>query len=559
MNKVDNAEQLSRMKSLMNYGLKTEGKEMSYSSIEYQKLGADGKVYGIIREGSKYYIKSADDKKNLVKEDFNYIGGFRNRKDNEYNSFANAQKNFDLKLRSINEAMGNRNFSVESWDLDKKENVVVEASAKMQNEILRERQIMKNVAAINEKKEIDQSICDSQKDNMKCDAHETGEAKDGVFDQKSELPKEMTEQKVNEEEVLGWHDSNGNPKNDHYMDTSHGTEIGSSMPFDDAKGKQIDGQGGTSETGELKDGTVEEGVSMHDTDDQNKPAPGTGEVGDNNPFDGEKGKQIDEALDIDDEIDDADVEGGDDVDLDGELDTTGEDPLGAEDGLGDEEDLAGAEDDLAGAEDDLAGAEEDEDVYEDDVESRLGALEDIIQQIADKLGVGTPAVDADSYEEDDLYGGEGEDDFGDEEDFGGEDDLDDEEPIEDEFDMEPTMAESRKNVRIFESPGYRRLKNQRRLNEDDMKAFSDAGRVPAGNINKLNVYGKHPAYQKKVMELPPKDFTEKPGNYDMNDDSVKNDAPYGEKIGSSYPFTITPDKINNAISETLIRHGLKKK
>lgn len=92
-----------------------------------------------------------------------------------------------------------------------------------------------------------------------------------------------------------------------------------------------------------------------------------------------------------------------------------------------------------------------------------------------------------------------------------------------------------------------------------MKAFSDAGRVPSGNINKLNVYGKHPAYQKKVMELPPKDFTEKPGNYDMNDDSVKNDAPYGEKIGSSYPFTITPEKINNAISETLIRHGLKKK
>ncbi len=26
-----------------------------YSSIEYQKLSADGNVYGIIREGSKYY------------------------------------------------------------------------------------------------------------------------------------------------------------------------------------------------------------------------------------------------------------------------------------------------------------------------------------------------------------------------------------------------------------------------------------------------------------------------------------------------------------------------
>jgi len=81
--KVNVNDQLSRMKGLMNYGLQTESKNNTYSSVEYQKLGADGNVYGIIREGSKYYIETAPNKKTLVKEDFNYIGGFKNRKDSK--------------------------------------------------------------------------------------------------------------------------------------------------------------------------------------------------------------------------------------------------------------------------------------------------------------------------------------------------------------------------------------------------------------------------------------------------------------------------------------------
>ena len=88
--KVNVNDQLSRMKGLTNYGLKTESKNSTYSSVEYQKLGADGNVYGIIREGAKYYIEKAANKKNLVKEDFNYIGGFKNRKDYESRSNSNT-------------------------------------------------------------------------------------------------------------------------------------------------------------------------------------------------------------------------------------------------------------------------------------------------------------------------------------------------------------------------------------------------------------------------------------------------------------------------------------
>ena len=77
MTNIKDNETLNRMKSLMNYGLQTESKNNPYSAIEYQKMGADGNVYAIIREGKKYYIKTASNKKNLLKEDFKYIGGFR--------------------------------------------------------------------------------------------------------------------------------------------------------------------------------------------------------------------------------------------------------------------------------------------------------------------------------------------------------------------------------------------------------------------------------------------------------------------------------------------------
>ena len=602
MNKMNTNETLNRMKSLMNYGLQTESKQAPYSTVEYQKKGADGKVYGIVREGAKYYIKSAPNKANLVKEDFNYIGGFRNRKDNEYSSYANAQKQFDLKMMSLKEAYNNPSFNVESWDLNKKETVVTEASDKMKTEILRERQIMKNATMISEAKkgECKGIACDiaaSQKDNIKGGKPETGDAKkaDDTFCEKGKPSKEQG--KLAEGEVLGW-----NRGSDDYMDKSHGTEIGDSAPFDDATARNIDNQDKkVSKTGEMENGVVE-GKSMHDADNQNTPTPGVGEIGDNQPFDGEKGKQIDEA------IDDFGDEGGAD-DMGGEPDDMGgEDPMagGAEDGADDmggedfgaegddlgDDDFAG-EDDFEGEdfgdEDDDLGDEglegEGDDVFEDDLESRMSALEELLGAIADKLGVSAPGVDADNYEDDELFddeegddfgsdefGDEGEDfgdddfegeDFGAEEpvddepmgdDFGEEEPMDDEEPIEDGLDFQ-AMPESRRRrgVQIYETAAFKRAMRKQRVNEEGMTPFTDNGRVPSGNMNKLDDFGKHPAYQKKVMELPPKDLQEFPDYYDMNDDSVKNDTPYGEKIGDGAPFDVDPQAIDNAIAEAFNR------
>ena len=565
MNKVNTNDQLNRMKSLMNYGLQTESKQAPYSTVEYKKVGADGKVYGIVREGTNYYIKSAPNKQNLMKEDFDYIGGFRNRNEHKYGNFALAQKQFDLKMMSLKEAANNPKFNVESWDLNKKELIVTEASDKMKGEILRERQIMKNAMSImeNGKKECDMPGFKCPKDGEKADKNKPF-TEDGGIENPDNI--EGSEKPVvKEEEVLGWN------RNKDYMDKSHGTEIGDSAPFDGPEARNIDDQDKkVTNTGEMKNGVVENhGTSMHDTDDQNKPAVGVGEgpSDDNNkPFDDEKGKQIDEAIDgLDGELDD--VEGGEDPELDdvdgGEDPEMGEpvdtDDLGDDEGLGDEE--LGDED--------LEG----DDVVEDDLEERISSMEDLLSQIAAKLGI-EQDVDADAYEDDDLFGDEGEEDFSDE-DLGGEEDFGDEggeEPdfggedlggegeVEDEYeddDEYPMESRRRNGVQIFETRAFKNAMRKQRMNEEGMTPFTDNGRVPSGNMNKLDDFGKHPAYQKVVMDLPPKDMKEFPGNYDMNDDSVKNDTPYGEKIGDGAPFDIDPETIDNAIAEAFDR--LKKK
>lgn len=66
----------------------------------------------------------------------------------------------------------------------------------------------------------------------------------------------------------------------------------------------------------------------------------------------------------------------------------------------------------------------------------------------------------------------------------------------------------------------------------------------------LDDFGKHPAYQKKVMSLPQNADSSKWGR-DWNDDSTKGEKPYGIQIGSSAPFDDAVDAITNAIVSEL--------
>ena len=103
--------QLATMKRLIDFGKVDESKKNAdVPVVEFKKKAANGKTYGIIRESTKYYIMEAPEKNTeVLAEDFNYIGGFNNRRENEYSSYAKASNALDLKIMSINETVEKNN------------------------------------------------------------------------------------------------------------------------------------------------------------------------------------------------------------------------------------------------------------------------------------------------------------------------------------------------------------------------------------------------------------------------------------------------------------------
>ena len=519
-------DQLSRMKAMMSYG--TNDKKESHKAVEYHREGADGKMYGIVREGTKYYIKVADkSKNNVLAESYDYIGGFRNRKEYEYSSYANALKQFELKMVSVNEACGKREIMVESWNPVKKEELTLEATDRMRREIMRQRQIMSNSDVILEKKnytvsldeacseKVDKDCAATQKNNIKKIKDGKGAPVGNGGDpytekvdaeqkatQSTNAKKEFKPVMAESEQTLAWND------NKDYLDTTHGTEIGDSAPFTEGEGTEKD----------MENGVVAEGNALHNTDNQNSPAVGTGEIGDDAPYT----ETVKEGVEDEDVMDD-DFEDSDPM----EDDFEDEEPLN-----GDE---FGAEDELDGELGDEFGADEDPMVADDlvdgegDLAAEVDVIKSMLQQIMDKLGV-------DAFEDDSLYG---DDEEGDDVETDFDVEMDDE-PSDDDFDAESDEEDFEddedEDVEVYESRAYRKV-----MSED-----------------RLDYFGKHPAYQKKVMTLPSNKHQDKEGYYDMNDESVANERPYGQQIGDSAPFEIAPDQIENAITEA-VKRVMKKK
>ena len=95
-----------RMMELMGISQINENK--SNIAVELTKMGPDGKAYAIIRENHEYYIKTSDKTSGLIAEDFKYIGGLQNKKQEAYSSYAKAIKHLNLKFNSIQEALDTR-------------------------------------------------------------------------------------------------------------------------------------------------------------------------------------------------------------------------------------------------------------------------------------------------------------------------------------------------------------------------------------------------------------------------------------------------------------------
>ena len=488
--------QIERMKRLMDYGNNSnDTTNVLKTVVEYHAKGADGKTYGIIRENNKFYIKVAPKKDTeIVAEDYDYIGGFINKKKNEFDSYAKASKEFDLKLMSLKEAYSSTEPIVSEYKKYEQPEWEVCETKEMKEELKRQKEIMLNASILmNEGKNsynhdvpeapatnpsektknapfTDKSKAELDKDFEKTsDNHETaGEpfnnkenvSNSDMEDDKNKKggsnvnspntekakfapensianqhPKGAKSVKMNEAKKIKVSESQVLAWSDcaDYMDKSSNTEIGSSEPFGEK---------------EIK----ESGESMHDKSDNiNSPKPGNGEIGSGEPFDEKINEDADDYTEYE--------------------------------GMPDEDEKPFPE------VDDYSNADLD---FENDYNEWL-----------DKDSV----VNYDDYEGDE-YDGE---------------------------DFDTTYG--------FDNPYESKKRKGNKISE--------------GTV--LNDFGKHPAYQKKVMTTPPNVEVTKDGYKDWNDDSVKGDKPFGLKIGSSAPFDEIVKIITDSVMSKLEKSALKKK
>lgn len=114
-------ERIERMKELMGTPINEDVKN---SVVELTKVGPNGVVYGIVRENHEYFIKTSEKKSDLVVEDFDYIGGLKNKKREAYPTYAKAIKHLNLKFLSLNESFGGPRVNVFENDNLLKENAI---------------------------------------------------------------------------------------------------------------------------------------------------------------------------------------------------------------------------------------------------------------------------------------------------------------------------------------------------------------------------------------------------------------------------------------------------
>lgn len=516
-------ETLERMKQLYTYGKEVnESNNVKTHSLEYHAIAADGKSYGIIRENSKYYIKTAPKAKEMVAEAYDYIGGFCNKGNYEYTSYNNALKNFELKMASINEAC-DANVNISTLDPFKKNQFLVEGTEEMKNEIARQRQIMHNAAMLmNESSEIG---ADRKNDVVKYDGKqpeaETGKRGDedlsatkanpefkgtntnGV--DKKVAPFEENPKQVNEACDAAGCDS----------DSEDWGSVGLNKGEDPEKiGWEMEGQQTVNE--EEKDWASQglpstPGVGEADTDHNNDPFTKTvneeedlDDTLESDPEDGdvEDDEVSDEDFDIEnDEIED--TENIDDFDVDDDEDEI--DDLDFED---EEDDATESKDELRAKIDELQA----------EIDALNAQLESKDKPANEELPVEEPT---------------------DNEELPAEEPANEELPAEEPADEEDAFAELDENKRRYLNSIVESIARDI-LKEDE-----------------LHVFGKHPGYQKKPMELPSTGQDKTEHGEDWNDESVYSEQPFGEKIGDGDPFNKAVDTITKNVL-TKLMEGKKK-
>lgn len=563
-------DQLSRMKALMTYGTVNEDtKHISSYNIEYKAKAADGKYYGIIRENSKYFVKVATPGKEMIAEAYQYIGGITNKSNYEYNSYANALKQFELKLGSINEAYDeNRRVNVEALDPYKKEDLVIEGTEKMKNELARQRQIMRNACVImNEATEIGSTPFKSQPEAE----HANSGDKDYPFTKEGKPEEDRGAIKFDggdPEKHSSTFGPDSNDVEDYNLDKGKTPKVKDSVASENPKGGKVARVNESMEECGGSCGMEECGGMFNEEGDEDLELGQEEQPVDTEELDGVAPEELEDSElgDKDSAFDDPSL-GDEDMFHDDE-----------DDELGDEEPIDNAPD---GEEDDLDfDDEEDSDDDEFDFEDE------------DELGDDEEDLDDDEFDfenEDDEFGDEGED-FEDEDGLGDEEYNGEEEDPEIELD-ENVVKKFRQLVResineMFGNEGegdedddeedfdpskpfegddvdvadeYLRQNNLEEAKAAKMNSIVESVVNDILNEDELHVFGDHPGYRKKPMTLPQTGEDKFQVNRDWNDESVHSEEPFGKGKGDSTPFDILVAQITDSVMKQINENKKKVK
>lgn len=507
-------EQIATMKHLINFGVNENISKSSKPIVEFKKKAANGKTYGIVRESTKFYIMEAPQKDTeVLAEDFDYIGGFNNRKENEYSSYAKASNALDLKIMSINEAVNKQDRVIIEKPVEKAdwENSITES---MRKEIDRFKTITKNVSKIL-KEDNGHGEIPSEHTLPEAPAKNPSDKKvNAPFTDTAvaKLDKDLKETETNPEKAGGPYTKDGEVSNKdmqsdktpgngaddgtycekpQYVDTGVAGEHpkgGKVVRVNENKGKKI----------RLKL-TEEQVLAWNDNKNYMDTSSDT-HVGSSDPFTDELGEKSNQT---EGDTDPIIKEGnGDSVVYDHPNDqgspTPGTTDVETEDGDPFVDVISEAVD-----ADDVAGLDDDDDVEVEDHWNDIDTDFEIVpdddeaaynNDLGNKFTVDRANRDIQSLlnHEDDYDDGYYGDDFG--------------------------MYESKRN--------------KRKLSED-----------------KLNVFGKHPAWRKQPMTTPPNKEVAINGAREWDDESTQGEQPYGEKIGDSSPY----DEVVEQVMESVIR------
>ena len=510
-------DQLERMNFLMGY--KVPVKE-SHSNIEYHANGADGKVYGILKEGTKYYIKQTESGKENIAESYDYIGGFVNKRDNEFTDYNKATKQLELKLMSLNEAYGKKE-KTSTFDSKRTEKVFMNLTEEARKELDRMNEIFEN--------------------SMNIGKNNVGdpESKGRSTAEQTEKNNEPFNDKVTPN--MNYKGSKGSVKGSTEGDEISREAADKDLQSDKMKNanSNLDANGNDKNAKDAHDDLDGEGVA------DKKPSGGKVVKVNEDVFEGD-------ACDLDAPEDD-DISQDDfisDEPVDSEFneinpEDLGTEPQPAQDGVGDDIAGFGGEDDVISDDEfeslleelgsDVAGLPDDnvENLEEEDV---ITGPNKVLDKEGNSINGTNNGVDGETGEDWKRIEESEDGNVNDPAKEGDEDTLKNYQFGNNNEKKLPAQSWDKMNesvIKTITESIYKKL-----VKEHKKETLQEAvDRIVKEEITKLDVWGKHPRYQKEPMTTPAnKEVLAGTADRDFNDDSAKGEQPYGQKIGSSAPF-----------------------